>query len=214
MKIVAGTADDISSALFSKMAQYRHQVFVETLKWKLDTAQGMELDQFDNADTIYIISQDDEGDVNGVARLLPTSRPYLLRDVFPQLLNGLPPPCHPDIWELSRFSTTDFQNRSLSGPNQTRQVSSPIAVQMLRSSISCAIALGATRLITVSPLGVERLMRRAGFHAHRAGPPMIVGGHPLFACWIELADNATQQTAPIVSPTRFQSAGSRVDSAA
>ncbi|MDI9690539.1 acyl-homoserine-lactone synthase, partial [Burkholderia cenocepacia] len=45
---------------------------------------------------------------------------------------------------------------------------------------------GVQRLITVSPLGIERLLRRAGFLAHRAGPPMIIDGHPIFACWIEV----------------------------
>src|SRR3546814_1044806 len=30
--------------------------------------------------------------------------PYMLRDVFPQLLDGLPPPCGPRIWEGSRRS--------------------------------------------------------------------------------------------------------------
>ena len=45
---------------------------------------------------------------------------------------------------------------------------------------------GVQRIITVSPLGVERLLRREGFRAHRAGPPMVIGGHPIFACWIEV----------------------------
>jgi N-acyl-L-homoserine lactone synthetase len=66
------------------------------------------------------------------------------------------------------------------------QMSSPIAVALLRGAIQVAARLGAKRLITVSPIGVERLLRAAGFRAHRAGPPMVVGGHPLFACWIEI----------------------------
>jgi N-acyl-L-homoserine lactone synthetase len=41
-------------------------------------------------------------------------------------------------------------------------------------------------LITVSPLGIERLLHRMGVNAHRAGPPMLVDGKPIFACWIEV----------------------------
>jgi hypothetical protein len=41
------------------------------------------------------------------------------------------------------------------------------------------------RLITVLPVGIERLIRRLGLQAHRAGPPMIIDGHAIFACWIE-----------------------------
>ena len=56
---------------------------------------------------------------------------------------------------------------------------------LLQETIAVAATQGAKRLITVSPVGVERLLAKAGFHAHRAGPPMIVDGHPIFACWIE-----------------------------
>jgi len=56
----------------------------------------------------------------------------------------------------------------------------------LSTTIDCAAAHGAKRLITVSPIGIERLLRHTGVHAHRAGPPMIIDGHPIFACWIEI----------------------------
>ncbi len=41
-------------------------------------------------------------------------------------------------------------------------------------------------LITVSPIGVERLLRRAGFWSHRGGPSTVIGGHPIVACWIDV----------------------------
>jgi acyl homoserine lactone synthase len=56
----------------------------------------------------------------------------------------------------------------------------------LAASIKIAAEHGARRLITVSPLGIERLLNRMGVHAHRAGPPVLVDGKPIFACWIEL----------------------------
>jgi len=75
----------------------------------------------------------------------------------------------------------------LNDPASTQgQFSSSVAIELLQESITCATELGAKRIITVSPIGIERLLRRAGFHAHRAGPPMVIDGHPIFACWIEL----------------------------
>lgn len=183
MNVTAGGTEKLSADLFDRVSSYRHRVFVETLGWELKTQNGMELDQFDRPDTLYVVAQDEHGSVNGCARLLPTHRPYLLGEVFPQLLNGLPPPCTPEVWELSRFAAVDFNNQASSA---MRQFSSPIAIKLLQESIACAAAHGAKRLITVSPVGIERLLRRAGFHAHRAGPPMIVEGHPIFACWIEV----------------------------
>lgn len=183
MNVIAGKTGAFSESMFSEVASYRYKVFIETLGWELETKNGEELDQFDRPDTVYVVSQDDDGKVNGCARLLPTDRPYLLGDIFPQLLNGLPVPCSSDVWELSRFAAVDFNNRTSSALSQ---FSSEIAINLLRESIACAAAHGAKRLITVSPVGIERLLRRAGFQARRAGPPMIVDGHPIFACWIEV----------------------------
>jgi N-acyl-L-homoserine lactone synthetase len=181
--VIAGNTETLSDELFSKIGHYRHKVFVETLGWELKTRNGLELDQFDRPDTQYMVSQDDLGQVNGCARLLPTNQPYLLGEVFPELMNGLPLPCSSDVWELSRFAAVDFNSRTSSA---LAQFSSGIAATLLREAIDYAAANGAKRLITVSPIGIERLLSYTGVHAHRAGPPMIINGHPIFACWIEI----------------------------
>lgn len=191
MDVVSGAQEGLPRGVYSKVSRYRYQVFVEQLGWQLPTRDGTELDQFDRPDTVYVVAQDDEGHIIGCARLLPTTRPYLLGEVFPQLLNGLPPPCSPDVWELSRFAAVDLNRQDTSGGGQ---LSSPIAVRLLQESIVCAAAHGAKRLITVSPIGVERLLRRAGFHAHRAGPPIVVDGYPIVACLIEM-DGLSLRTA-------------------
>ena len=183
MDVVAGIRERLRPDLYSRVASYRHKVFVERLGWQLQTHHGGELDQFDRPDTVYVIAQNNDRQIIGCARLLPTIRPYLLAEVFPHLLNGMEPPRSPDVWELSRFSVVDFNN-----PLQVERhrFSSSTAVRLLEESLHCAESHGAKRLITVSPLGVERLLQRAGFHAHRAGPPTIIDGNPLFACWIEI----------------------------
>lgn len=183
MHIVSGVQKDLPEGLHSKVARYRHKVFVERLGWPLQTEGGVELDQFDRPDTVYVVAQNEDDHVFGCARLLPTTSAYLLGEVFPQLLNGLPPPCSSDVWELSRFAVMDFNSRTTSA---LRQFSSPMTIKLLQESIACAAALGAKRLITVSPIGVERLLRAAGLRVHRAGPPMVIEGFPIFACWIEV----------------------------
>jgi N-acyl-L-homoserine lactone synthetase len=190
MKVFSGTSRELSGELISKVSSYRHKVFIEMLGWELQTQNGIELDQFDRSDTVYVVSQEEDGRVSGCARLLPTDRPYLLGEVFPQLLNGLTPPSSPDIWELSRFAAVDFTNQMSSVQGQ---FSSEIAVGLLRHSIACAAAHGAKGLIAVTTLGVERLLRRAGFRSHRGGPPMIIDGHPIVACWIDVEANLEEQ---------------------
>jgi acyl homoserine lactone synthase len=183
VEFFAGTSGVLSNDLVVGLARFRHQVFVETLGWQLQTRDGLEFDQFDRPDTVYVVARADDGSISGTARLLPTDKPYLLGDVFPQLLHGTPAPQSPKIWELSRFAAMDF---SSGRSGALSQFSSPIAVELLRESIRVAREHGAESLITVSPLGIERLLRRAGFRAHRAAPPCIVDGHPLFAAVIEV----------------------------
>lgn len=183
MHFISGTEAQLGQANSALISSYRYKVFIETLGWQLDNPVGAERDQFDRPDTVYVAARDAGGAVIGCARLLPTVRPYLLDEVFPQLLDGLPIPREAQVWELSRFAAVDFNSKNTS---PLQQFSSPAAIALLQESIACAAALGARRLITVSPVGIERLLRRAGFRARRAGPPTIVEGHPLFACWIEV----------------------------
>ncbi|MDE2077541.1 MAG: N-acylhomoserine lactone synthase [Burkholderiales bacterium] len=164
------------------MARYRHKVFIEKLDWQLAVEHDIELDQFDGPDTLYVIALNDRGQVTGVARLLPTTGAYLLKEVFPQLLDGVQVPCSETIWELSRFAAVDFDAARTSPMSQ---FSSPVAVELLQACIDVAHSKGADALITVSPIGVERLLRRAGFKAHRAAAPKTINGDDLVACVLD-----------------------------
>ena len=80
-----------------------------------------------------------------------------------------------------------FSRRFSNPPSSTSQaVSSPVSIAILQEAINFAREQGAKQLITTSPLGVERLLRAAGFRAHRAGPPMTIDGYSMFACLIDI----------------------------
>ena len=184
MNIVSGNRRTLSEATFTALSSYRHSVFVEQLGWPMGRPDGLELDQFDSPDTEYVVARESVGRIGGCGRLLPTTRPYLLGEVFPHLMRGMPVPCDPAVWELSRFAASDLQ----ADANIAPRVKALRSGQVLLASVLRAAALGAQRLITVSPLGIERLLRRMGAHAHRAAPPCMVAGEPVYACWIEIDD--------------------------
>lgn len=181
MNTITGTIQNFSTEFENAIAQYRHRIFIERLGWQLPVENGMERDQFDRPDTVYVIARDANGAICGCARLLPTTRPYLLGDVFPNLLPDSPVPCDENIWELSRFAAASIDPAAESATDAARNTRA-----LLAASIRSAAQQGARRLITVSPLGVERLLNRMGVNAHRAGPPVLVDGKPVFACWIEI----------------------------
>ena len=182
MNINCKTQYELTANELQQFAHYRHKVFIDTLCWPLPTSDGIELDQFDRPDTVYVTVQNAAGHICGCARLLPTTAPYLLDEVFPQLLNGQPAPNSPDVWELSRFAAIDFTSPTQSASSN---MSAPITIDLLQAAIRHAAAQGAKRLIAVTVVGAERLLRKTGYKVHRAGPPMWVDGSWVVACWVE-----------------------------
>jgi N-acyl-L-homoserine lactone synthetase len=84
------------------MFRNRAETFSERLGWEVMVKDGYERDRFD-ANALYLVSVDPHTEEYwGSLRLLPTTGPNMLRDVFPQLLDG-------DyiesatIWECSRI---------------------------------------------------------------------------------------------------------------
>lgn len=179
----AGTRQQLPPQLFEQMGHYRREVFINQLGWELNTTNGMELDDFDGPDAVYVCSRDEERNVNGVARLLPTTGPYLMEKVFPQLWAGNEMPCDPKIWELSRFAMVNSAN---SAGVSLHQASAIAASTLLRQVIQAAKSNGAKLLITVSPVAMERLLRLNGFDVRRAGLPMFQQGTYIVALHLNL----------------------------
>lgn len=67
------------------MFHLRHRIFVERMGWDaLRKDDRLEKDQFDTDDAIYLLLTGDDGSVIGSHRMLPTTKPHLFSDVFPQ----------------------------------------------------------------------------------------------------------------------------------
>jgi acyl homoserine lactone synthase len=164
VRFFVGKRSDMPDGLREAMGGYRHQVFVEKLKWPLQCAHGLEFDQFDREDTLYVIAQEgDDEQIVGVARLLPTTSPYLLQEVFPHLPES-PLPVNKAVWELSRFAAVNLKSK-LSQPSM--QFSNHVVPSLLEKVFDAARQQGAEELISVSPLGVEKLLKRLGVCSKR-----------------------------------------------
>ena len=187
MEYISGPPEELTPNEITRLYNYRYDVFIDHLQWEVVEGYGsidlrIEKDQFDTDETIYVVAKDVQNHIVGCARLLPTTKPYLLKDVFPELLNGLEAPESDDVWELSRFTSFDLNNV----PQSITQFSAESTVQLLRKTMEVAKEYGANKLISVSPLAVERLLRREKFSAMRLGPPVRAFGQPLIACLINI----------------------------
>ncbi|SIR71393.1 acyl-homoserine-lactone synthase [Pseudacidovorax sp. RU35E] len=184
MHYLTGNAQQLGATLVDALGRYRHQVFVEHLGWQLpDATPGAEWDTFDTPGTVYVVALCNHGRIAGCARLLPTTGPYLLADVFPELLNGTPCPRSAAVWELSRFAAFDPE----SPPARGHTLGSPAALDLLRVSLREAAQRGARQLVSVSPVAIARILHRGGFAHARLGPPREVAGQQLFACSFNVA---------------------------
>lgn len=189
-----GTSTELERGVETELATYRHRVFVENLGWELPNAEpGLERDQFDGPDTLYVVAKDAVGEICGCARLLSTEQAYLLGSVFPGLLDGQPLPSSSEIWELSRYTTQILNGKATSQAELRQRFAA-----LFKAVVEAALDRGAKRLITFSYVGIERYVRSFGIHAHRAGSTQMVDGKPVLAFWIEL-DEQTCKALGIVS---------------
>jgi acyl-homoserine lactone synthase len=80
----------------------RHQIYVVERKWSvLDRPDKRDIDQFDTDETVYLLGLEGHSIIAGM-RLVPTTAPTLLSELFPKLsLDG--PVRRPDVYELSRI---------------------------------------------------------------------------------------------------------------
>jgi N-acyl-L-homoserine lactone synthetase len=179
MQTLIGKSSEFAPGLEGAIAAYRYKIFIERLGWQLPVEHGMERDQFDHAETLYVVARGPQGDICGCARLLPTTAPYLLSEVFAHLMGDQAVPRTADVWELSRFAAASLaQSSSAEAAANTRR--------LLAAAVQAAWINGAKRLITVSPMGIERLLQRMGVNSRRAGPPSLADGKRIFGCWIEI----------------------------
>ena len=89
----------------AQMYRERKRVFVDRLGWEVPVVAGeFEIDQFDTDRAVYVLALDPGGAQLGSARLLPSTGPTLLSEVFPHLCErGVP--TGDDIWEITRMCT-------------------------------------------------------------------------------------------------------------
>ena len=165
------------------MYRLRHMVFHDRLGWEVNSDEGMERDEFDLDEAVYVLVKGEESHVEGCWRLLPTTGPYMLKDVFPQLLDGKPAPERHDVWELSRFAL------DTNGREGERFGLSATPVKMVQSAVQFAKQNGIKRYVSVTSVAIERMFRRLGVTVTRLGSPIRIGRVLTVACTLEIDED-------------------------
>jgi N-acyl-L-homoserine lactone synthetase len=158
----------------------RHRLFVERQGWEVPSYRGMEHDEFDTPAAQYLLWLDDVGETRGVARLLPTMRPYMLRKLWPDMVSDELPESD-SIWEATRFGC----DQSLSPPVRRRAVA-----EILCAMQEFGIMHGIERYLAVMPLRLlQCVVVKAGCQVQVLGPARLIGRFPTVAAYLTVSSD-------------------------
>lgn len=186
MQIVVGHAGapGLCAPLMDSMYRLRCAVFHERLRWQVRVEYGREHDWFDLIGPHYVIAHEHPAQALGCCRLLPTTGPNMLRDIFPYLLRDTAAPHSPDVWEVSRFAVAPEAGGGGGGFGF-----GAIAAGMLAEMFRFAETRDVEALVGVTSTPVERLLRHLGLRVERLGPPQRIGEAMSLAFRMPVADN-------------------------
>ena len=156
----------------------RHRVFVDRQGWEVPAVRNMEYDCFDTPAAEYLMWTDHEGEVRGVARLLPTVHPYMIQSLWSDLVPGELPQS-PSVWEATRFGvdeTLDARTR--------RQIVAELLCAMqefgLSRDINYYLAVMPVRLLNA-------VVVKAGWPVTVLGPERQLGKLPAAAAHLAVS---------------------------
>jgi acyl homoserine lactone synthase len=171
LKLIEGSYASFFPKEMDAMFRNRAETFSHRLGWEVKVKDGYERDHFDEENPLYLVSVDpDTEEYWGSLRLLPTTGPNMLRDVFRQLLDG-------DylesatIWECSRICAAAARGQ----PERNGGVVNYVLSELILGIGEVAVAAGLTQIAAVFDARILRVLRTAGCKPEIIGTPQEIG---------------------------------------
>lgn len=163
----------LHGSAFHEFLKLRKHLLVDTLKWDVPNDGVAEMDQYDTPIARYSLVEH-EGAIVAGARTMPTSASWgrytcMLRDAAEGRIEGVPgnlfntADASPELWECTRLVITD---RLTSMDDRTR------CLALLVDGLVAAVReFGGKRMTSLSPLPLQRALRRLGYDCERISEP-------------------------------------------
>ena len=153
------------------MFRNRAEIFSERLGWSVSVKNGHERDTFDDENALYLVSVDPLTDqYRGSVRLLPTTGPNMLRDVFPFLLGKDEYVESPTIWEISRICTLGGERQ----PERTKTGFNLVLGELIVGIVEVGLMAGLTQIVAVFDARIYRVVKAAGCKPQLIGNPQRI----------------------------------------
>lgn len=207
--VIEGVDRDRHPALFEAMFRMRAAVFAERLGWDVNVNNGFEIDRFDAEDPLYLLSVDERtGALQGGVRLLQTTGPNMLRDVFPILVPGGAPES-PLIWESSRFAINP-QAFAEADRAEANHVVNRTTIELLCGIVEVCQRAGIVHVVSVFDARMARIFRSVNCAFEIIGTPTRIGKTMTFAGVFDMSDQmrgrlgeAGELHAPVLAPGTY-----------
>lgn len=154
----------------------RHQEFVSRQDYNVNVTRDgrQEFDNYDTPDTVYLVARDNHGRVLGTSRKFPTTRNYMIEDLWPNMIDGRLPKS-PKIWESSRFCIDR---------NLDRQTRKQVKVELVMAGLEFGLLNNIDYFIGVMPPAIWRsVFTSTGWKVEPIGQLKKCVGEPdIIAC--------------------------------
>jgi acyl homoserine lactone synthase len=179
-----------NSRLIEQMYRLRAAVFKEQLDWAVAVEDGMEHDSYDRENPTYLIWCDRQRkQLYGSLRMMPTTGPTLLYDVFRETFPANTDLVAPGIWEGTRLCV-DEEAIARDYPGMTPSRAFCI---MLLALCETALANGIQTMISNYEPPMLRLYRLAGARIEILGNADTYGKRPVCAGAFEVTRSVLAQ---------------------
>ena len=172
-------------AVLDDVYRLRARVFQDRLGWAVNVKDGQEIDEYDYMDPAVVVCFNDNGEVVGCMRLLQTTGPHMLSDVFYELLDGEPPLRSAQIWEATRFCVDTNKLRAKGTKNTISYVTSMVML----GAFEYAKEAGVLDAVAVIDPVMNRVLQRSGNKPYDyLGSPKQMGVVKAMAALMDCSD--------------------------
>lgn len=170
IKLVQGLECNSQPRLTNAMYRMRAETFSERLGWDVKVKDGMEIDEFDAINPLYLLAVDSHDNLKGSLRLLPTTGKNMLQDVFSELLDNGETVRSPLIWESTRFCVSKSAALERT-PNKLNRTTG----ELLAGIVEVGMLAGLQSVVSVYDARMKRVLQTAGCPATQIGTPKKIG---------------------------------------
>lgn len=170
--------------LLDQVFRLRKRVFHDELKWTVVAEGDYERDRYDDLGPAYIVWCDArKRTLYGVMRLLPTTGPTLLYDVFRRTFPHAAELSAPGIWEATR---TCIDTETLARDHPEVDPARAFGLICL-AACECALAHGIHTIVSNYEPHLKRVYRRAGVAMDELGQADGYGRRPVCCAAFEIS---------------------------